>query len=145
MEIVLLNHKFLHPRHREAQQTNGSEFGAEEGFLQGQSRRMGGSWSKPPNSQVVFGEVFMDKIWGEETVSWLLLLCFYIYSLPWLAAVLNLPLGTQARSRRMNEAHFLYIRNGGGVGDKYFNLTSLRQNQNNVCWWVRNKEYHNAL
>ena len=64
MEIMLLNHRFLHPRHREAQQTKMSEFGAEEGFLQGRSRRTGGSWSKPPNSQVVFGEEFLWTKFG---------------------------------------------------------------------------------
>lgn len=64
MEIMLLNHKFLHPRHREAQHTNVSEFGAEEGVLRGRSRRMGGSWSKPPNSRVVSGEEFLWTKFG---------------------------------------------------------------------------------
>ena len=44
----VLECKFLHPTPSEAKQTEVSEFGAEEGFLQGQRWRMDGSLSKVP-------------------------------------------------------------------------------------------------
>ena len=49
-------------RHSEAKQT--WTFGAEEGLLQGQARRMGGSCSKNPNSLMGFGEKFLEAKLG---------------------------------------------------------------------------------
>ena len=51
--------------HSEAKQTETLEFGAEQGLLQGQARRMGGLHSKDLNSPIIFREEFISKIWGE--------------------------------------------------------------------------------
>ena len=52
------------PMHSEAKQIKTSEFGAEEGLLQGQARRMGCSCSEDLNSLVVFREEFSKVMFG---------------------------------------------------------------------------------
>ena len=43
------------------------ESGAQKGLLQGQARRMGGSWSKLPNSPVFCGEKLIQAKFGVRT------------------------------------------------------------------------------
>ena len=56
--------KFECPMYGEVKQIETSEFGAERGLLQGQSRRMGGLCSKIPNSLKSFSKAFLKRRWG---------------------------------------------------------------------------------
>ena len=56
--------KFGCPMYGEVKQIETSEFGAERGLLQGQSRRMGGLCSKIPNSLKSFSKAFLKRRWG---------------------------------------------------------------------------------
>ena len=52
-------HKFLCPTHSEAKQTKMSEFGAEEGLLQGHARRQVARAQNTPNSPKSFSKALL--------------------------------------------------------------------------------------
>ena len=57
---------------------------------------------------------------GCTIASWLWLPCLHILSFPYLTTVWIWPFGTQGKSGKLNEAHFLQTSKEGGRGQKLF-------------------------